>query len=162
VKVGFHRGREARDQLLEYVREKQMLLILDGVAERGEAASLVVALLQTGPGVKVVATSRGRLNVDGEEVLELAGMGYPEEGETEKAEEHGAVQLFVQSAKRAKSRFELSEKDKAEVVRICRLVEGNPRAVERAAAWARVLSCAEIAEEIRRDPTFLEEGGGLG
>jgi predicted ATPase len=88
-------------------------------------------------------------------------MGYPEEGGVEKAEEYSAVQLFVQSARRAKTGFELNEIDKPDVVRICRLVGGNPQAVERAGTWIRVLSCAEIAEEIGRDSSFLEEGGGF-
>jgi tetratricopeptide (TPR) repeat protein len=79
----------------------------------------------------------------------------PPEGQVEGVESYSAVALFIQRARQASVNFELSVKDCPEVVRICRLVEGMPLAIELAAAWVPVLSCNEIAQEIEGGMDFL-------
>jgi tetratricopeptide (TPR) repeat protein len=79
----------------------------------------------------------------------------PPADQAEGADEYSAVALFVQSARRAKAGFVLRAEERPAVARICRLVEGMPLAIELAAAWAHVLSCREIAQEIERNLDFL-------
>jgi len=82
-------------------------------------------------------------------------MGYPEEGGVEKAEEYSAVQLFVQSARRAKTGFKMGNGERANVARICRLVRGMPLGIELAAAWVESHSSQDIANEIERSLDFV-------
>ena len=155
MKFNFYGQREAREQLLDYVREKEMLLIFDNFEHVMEGVGIVQDALEAAPGVKVLATSRERLRVEGEAVLELGGMGYPEEGKAEKAEEYSAVQLFVQSARRAKTGFRLAKGERGDVARICRLVRGMPLGIELAAAWVTSHSCQDIVKEIERSLDFV-------
>jgi predicted ATPase len=138
------------------LREKETLLIFDNFEHVMEGAGIVQDILGAAPGVKVVATSRERLKLAGEAVLELGGMGYPEEGGgEEKAEEYTAVQLFVQSARRARTEFKLERGERGQVARICRLVRGMPLGIELAAAWVTTYSCEDIAREIERNLDFV-------
>jgi predicted ATPase/DNA-binding SARP family transcriptional activator len=146
---------EPRVQLLNYLSQKEMLLVLDNFEHLLDGAKLLSEMLARAPGVKLLVTSRECLNVQGEWVIEVGGLRFPERGEDDDIEGYGAVQLFAQGARRACADFRLGQEEKGWVARICRLVEGMPLAIELAAAWARALSCAEIAEEIERGLDFL-------
>ena len=155
----FHEGAEPHKQLLGYLREKQMLLVLDNFEHLMEGADLLSAILQAAPGVKLLITSRERLNLQGEWVFELEGLPYPsisEEGILERVEQYEAVQLFLQGALRVRPAFRLNEENREWVVRICQLTEGMPLGIELAAAWVRALSCEQIAREIERNLDFLK------
>jgi predicted ATPase len=85
--------------------------------------------------------------------------GLPrEDGIEEPAEvdQYGAIQLFLQAARRAQPGFDLTTENRNGVVRICRLVEGMPLAILLAAAWLEMLAPAEIAAEIGKGLDFLE------
>jgi predicted ATPase len=112
-------------------------------------------ILNAAPRIKILVTSRARLNLQGEWVLEVPGMAFPPDTTSERLEEYSAVQLFVQSAQRVQAGFTLSDEDKPPVARICQLVEGMPLGIELAAAWVRMLSCREIADEMARSVDFL-------
>ena len=143
-------------QLVGYLRDRSLLLALDG-AEHVLGVAIWELLAEIGrqaPGVKLLITSRERLNLQGEWVVELAGLPPPDELGAG-FEESSAVALFLQTARRSHSGFELSAEERASVAHICRLVEGMPLAIELAAAWVRVLPCAEIAAEIERTLDFL-------
>jgi predicted ATPase/transcriptional regulator with XRE-family HTH domain len=147
----FHEGGEPQDQLLRYLREKQMLLVLDNFEHLMEGAGLLPAILQAAPGVRILVTSRERLNLQGEWVHEVEGLPYPsgQEGSTpDPIEAYEAVRLFVQSALRVRPDFNLSEENREWVAKICQLTEGLPLGIELAAAWVRALSCKQIAWEI--------------
>jgi predicted ATPase len=105
-------------------------------------------LLQRLPNLKILATSRERLNLQGEWMFELHGLPVPPSGFTGRLEDYGAVTLFTFSARRVRPDFEISCADQSAVVRICSLLEGIPLAVELAAAWVGLLSPDEIADEI--------------
>jgi predicted ATPase/predicted Ser/Thr protein kinase len=166
----FYEGGEPWQQLLDYLREKNKLLIMDNFEHllagpepgRGDGASLVSDVLQAAPDVRILSTSRARLNVQGEHLFHLAGMDFPEplpqaEVETpEDALEYSAVKLFLQSARRVKPGFELAADDFRYVTRICRLVGGMPLGILLAAAWLTILTPAEIAAEIEASLDFLE------
>jgi predicted ATPase/class 3 adenylate cyclase/DNA-binding CsgD family transcriptional regulator len=147
----------AQAQLLACLAGKKALLVLDNVehllAEHliaGPLVDLIGALLQAAPGIKLIATSRQRLNLPGEWVLEVAGLSFPSDCEEETVSQYAAVQLFVQGAERA-GPFTTAPSDWPAIARICQLVGGMPLGVEMAAAWTRVLSCPEIAADLERD-----------
>ncbi len=146
---------DPKESLLGYLREREVLLVLDNWEHLQEASGLLSELLQQAPRIALLVTSRERLNLQGEWVLDLAGLDVPEGAQTEEVEEYSAVQLFLQVARRESSNRSFSDEEKSSIVRICRLVEGVPLAIELAAAWVRTLSCREIAEEIEESYSIL-------
>ena len=156
IGFSFYEGGEPRQQLLDYLRHKHMLLILDNFEHLLEGANLVIEITQTAPRVKVLITSRLRLNLQGEQLFHLSGMDFPDWETPEDALEYSAVKLFVQSARRVCPGFSLQADDLKYIARICRLVGGLPLGILLAAAWIECLAPAEIAAEIGRSLDFLE------
>ena len=148
---------DPKAQLLNYLRDlkRDVLLVLDDFEYLLEATGLVAEILQRAPQVTLLVTSRERLNLQGEWAFDIHGLKVPEGEQIEEIKGYSAVELFVQSARRSQTDFSLTEKEKACLVRICRLVEGMPLAIELAAAWVRVLSCQGIAQEIEQSFGFL-------
>jgi predicted ATPase/DNA-binding CsgD family transcriptional regulator len=157
-------------QLFNYLSNKALLLVLDSFDEllaadpneANEALTFLTDLLQAAPHSKLLVTSREALNLQEEWLYPLAGLSYPtvtaphaaEELTLAELEAYSAVQLFVQCARRVRPDFSLAQ-EQAGVVRICRLVEGLPLALELAASWVKSLDCAAIASEIERSLSFL-------
>ena len=154
-------GSHPRTQLLSYLRHKELLLVLDDIQPLPASANWIIELLQRAPGVKILATAQQRLNVRGESVLHVEGLAFPEDAADPCVDApgsgacRGAIDLFVQGARRVQPDFTLTDAELPHVVRICQLVEGMPLAIELAAAWVATLSCAEIAQEIAQDLGFL-------
>jgi predicted ATPase/DNA-binding SARP family transcriptional activator len=148
-------GQDApQEQLIDYLRGKSMLLVLDNFEHLLAATATMSELITTLPTIKILATSREQLNLHGEWVFEVEGLGIPTY-ENEEIEQYSAVQLFMQSARRARAHFSLQARDRTGMTRICRLVGGMPLGIELAAAWVAVLSLDEIAHEIERNLDFL-------
>ena len=147
-------SRAPKQQLLDFLRQKYLLLVLDNFEHLLEETSLVTDLLLAAPQVKVLITSRERLHLDGETVYRLGGMPFPEQSDSENAWDYGAIQLFVECAHRASAQF--SHHDLTSIIHICQLVQGMPLAIELAAAWMGALSPLEIADEITRSIDFLQ------
>ncbi|WP_374685679.1 adenylate/guanylate cyclase domain-containing protein, partial [Promineifilum sp.] len=158
-----------RRQLLDFLRRKHLLLVLDNLEhllpEGG--ADLPAELLAESPGIGLLATSRTRLNVQGEHLFPVGGMIAPDpltvrrwqtlrspDIETEAAN-YSAVRLFCQSAARVRPGFRLGRDNVLDVARICRQVEGLPLGIELAAAWLEALSLPEIAAEIEHSLDIL-------
>jgi predicted ATPase len=170
----FYEGVEPQQQLLDYLRQKTMLLILDNYEHllarpensHRKNAGLVTDILRTAPQVKVLATSRTRLNVEGEHRFHVGGMSFPQLTpvasadasfrQAQEARQYSAVELFLHSARRARPSFELTDENLSDVVQICHLVAGMPLGIQLAAAWVEILTPAEIAVEIGRSLDFLE------
>jgi predicted ATPase/DNA-binding XRE family transcriptional regulator len=144
-----------RDQLLGYLHEKSALLILDNVEHLLDGVELFTQILESSPRVKLLVTSRERLNLQSEWVFEIQGLPVPPSDRVEKFEEYSSVTLFLQSARRVQIGFEVHADERPWVARICHLLEGMPLGIELAAGWVRVLACEEIAREIERDLDFL-------
>ncbi len=142
-------------QLLNYLSDKEMLLVMDNFEHLLPGANLLVEILQRAPRIKILVTSRERLGVPEEWVLDLQGLPFPGSEQSSNIETYGAVQLFLQRAQQARAGFWLSYLDKPAVAHVCRLVEGLPLGIELAAAWTRTLSCQEIAAEIQKNYDFL-------
>jgi predicted ATPase/DNA-binding SARP family transcriptional activator len=156
LEFSFYGPEDTTEQLLNYLRGKQMLLVLDNLEHILEGSGLLADILKCAPGVALLVTSRERLNLREEWVYEVKGLTYPITGEaTEKSESYSAVRLFLQTARQARRRFELSETRTPHVVRICQIVAGMPLGVELAAAWVQVRSCEEIAQEIEQNLDVL-------
>ena len=149
-------NRSPRQQLLDYLRNKSQLLILDNFEHLLSGAELAADLLNNGPGLHILATSRERLNLYEEQRYPLGGLDYPEEAEPEAMKAAGAVKLFVQRAQQRIPDFTLEPDDYAPLLEICRLVEGMPLGLELAATWADVFSLTEIVAEIEKSIDFLE------
>ncbi len=149
--------KDERTQLLAELRDKEMLLVLDNFEHLLNTVELLAELLQRAPGVKVLATSRARLNLQGEWVLSIEGLPFPNEQKLDVGdiESYAAIQLFLQSARRSNTSFVPDVTDWPAIARICKLVGGLPLAIELAAAWSPVLSSAEIAGEIAASVDFL-------
>ena len=144
-------------QLLSHLRDKKLLLILDNFDYVAPEANQLADILRLAPDVQLLVTSRVRLNLQQEWLMEVAGLPVPPSVDEliETALTYGAVQLFVQQAQRVHAGFELSPADLPGVIHICQLVEGVPLGIEIAASWVRVLSCHEIALEIAHGLDFL-------
>jgi len=97
----FYGTADPQAQLLSYLREKQMLLVLDNVEQLLEGTELFVEILQHAPQVKLLVTSRKPLDLQGEWVLELEGLTVPASDQEEGFEHSSAVALFLQRARRA-------------------------------------------------------------
>jgi predicted ATPase/DNA-binding SARP family transcriptional activator len=146
---------EPKAQLMNYLNEKEMLLVMDNFEHLVAGAGLLVEILQCAPQIKILVTSRERLGLQEEWVLDLQGLPFPENEDSLQIENYSAVQLFLQRAQQVGADFWLRFLDKPAVTRICRLVEGLPLGIELAAAWTRTLSCQEIAAEIEKNYNFL-------
>ncbi len=151
----FYPGGEPRQQLLDYLREKSLLLVLDNFEHLLDGVGLVSEILAYAPYAKLLTTSRERLNLLEEWAMEVSGLPYPTSEVESDIADYGAVQLFSQSARRVNTAFTLAGTQQPAVARICRLVGGMPLGIELAAAWVRALSCEEIAAEIERSLDIL-------
>ena len=138
---------EPRAALLDYLRERRLLLVLDNFEQLLAESDLLLEMLETAPGVKLLVTSREALNLYEEWVFEVQGLAYPAEATTGNLAQFDAAALFQQRARRAYLGFDLAGNETA-VSEICRLFLGMPLGIELAAAWIRTIPCAEIARRI--------------
>jgi predicted ATPase/DNA-binding CsgD family transcriptional regulator len=146
---------DQRAHLLRHLRPRHLLLLLDNFEHLLEGASLVSDLL-TAPHVTVLVTSREALNLQEEWRFPIDGLGLSP-GDGGDPDIGDAARLFVERARRVRPDFALADELPA-IGRICRLVGGLPLAIELAAAWARVLPCAAIADEVERNLAVLATG----
>lgn len=138
------------DQLIAYLRDRALLLVLDNLEHLVGSAPIVAALLEETPQLKILATSRERLGVRGEHQLTIEGLAFPEAdalvpGDLEK---YPAVELFLYYARGLVPSFTLITAITPAVAQICRLVAGIPLGIELAASWVHILTPAEIADEL--------------
>ena len=166
LSFSFSGTKEPKTQLLDFLREKEMLVVLDNLEHLVSEAGFLAEILQHAPRIKLLVTTRERLNLQGEWVVELRGLPVPPQeqpGEVTDVrsrlilEEYGAVALFANHARRVRPNFQIDAHNQPAIIRICQLMEGNPLGIEMAAAWVRLLSCEEIAAEIEHSLDFLEK-----
>lgn len=146
---------DCRRAVLETLRDKQVLLVMDNFEHLLDDADIVVDILQAAPQVTIVATSREPLNVRGEHVFLVQGLPYTHAGVEADVPSTPAVRFFVQSAQRIHLDFMPDATDLAAALRICHLVQGMPLGLELAAAWTATFPVGDIASEIERSADFL-------
>jgi predicted ATPase len=122
----------------------------------------VAELLETTSGLVILTTTRQRLDLPGEWVFGLGGLDTPPPYMDKQMQAYSAVALFCRCAQQVDQSFEMTDANQTSIGEICRLVEGLPLAIRLAAAWARSLSCAEIAAEIRGSLDILSGQPGPG
>ena len=131
----------ASDYLPKLLARHEMLMVLDNCEQLSQELGWLSAVLTAAPGITLLATSRAQLQLTEEWVMPVAGL-------------EAAELLFEQTARRLDPGFDLTT-DAAEVGRVCGLVGNLPLAVELAAGWTSLLSCAQIADRIQNDLTIL-------
>jgi DNA-binding SARP family transcriptional activator len=126
-----------KQQLLDYMRGKEMLLVLDNCEHLLAGVGLISEILEAAPRSKALATTRTRLALLGEQCLMLGGIA-----------ENPAARLFTESARRVRPGYAPSAADLAQIGQICRWVEGMPLAILLASSWMELLSPGEIAAQM--------------
>jgi predicted ATPase/transcriptional regulator with XRE-family HTH domain len=153
--VAFSGASDLLAQLSAYLRDRRALLLLDNLEHLLDAAGLTLRLLEQllaqAPNVSVLATSRERLRLAGEWVLELKGLAASQPGARAQPDAAPALKLFAEHAERVDRAFRLTPENNGAITTICRLVGGLPLGIELAAAWLRLLTLDEIAQELTRD-----------
>ncbi|MGA8545009.1 MAG: adenylate/guanylate cyclase domain-containing protein, partial [Mycobacterium sp.] len=142
-------GRSTMDTLLRFVRDRQMLVVLDNCEHLLDAcAELVASLLGAAAGLTLLATSREPIGVTGEVSWRVPSLSLADE----------AIELFIDRARHARPDLNLTDDNAAAVGEICARLDGVPLAIELAAARVRALSLAEILESLH-DRFRLLTGG---
>lgn len=147
IHLTFQDNIEPKVQLLNYLRDKQMLLVLDNMEHllNNGTRDLLVELLQAAAGVQMLVTSREKLRLQMEVVFPITGLTKNEDGEDT------AVSLFL-------SRAQLHDREEiplADIEEICQLVEGMPLAIELAGVLTGTLTVADILGEIKNNIRVL-------
>lgn len=152
---------ESQQQLLAFLRGKELLLILDNFEHllADESVRLVQDMLATAPGIRLLVTSQRRLSLQGEQLFPLAGLKVPAGRVPPPPEEIGAydaLELFRQLALLIQPDFQLSGASLMAALRICQAVQGVPLGIELATGWLELLPAEQIAAEVERSLDFLE------
>jgi predicted ATPase/class 3 adenylate cyclase len=152
-------------QLQTYLRDKQMLLLLDNFEQVADAAVEVAKLASACPGLKLLITSRMALHLYGEHVFELQPLWLPERKQrlhgadlVAAAEQYAAVRLFVARAQVVNAGFALTEANAPAVLEICQRLDGLPLAIELAAAWMRLFSPQALLTRLTSRLALLRGG----
>jgi predicted ATPase/DNA-binding CsgD family transcriptional regulator len=156
--IGFQfiNERDQQAQLIDFLTQKRMLLVLDNFEHLLESARLVASILGAALGVTILATSRQKLSLSSETIYTVSGMSFPSKEAADDIQTYSAVGLFTQSAQRTRPDFTLNDEDLRHVAHICQLVEGMPLALLLAATWVDVLSLEEIGKEIGQGLDLLQ------
>lgn len=144
-------------QLLNHLRSRRLLLLLDNFEQLVTEAAALTTWLQQAPGLRLLVTSRERLKLYDEWLLPVEGLPVPPVDPAQQPADpaaYAAVQLFVQRARRVNLGFSLV-REATHVAAICTLLQGHPLAIELAAGWVHTHSCAEILAEVQRNLDFL-------
>jgi predicted ATPase len=146
-------GAALTQKLVACLREKKLLLALDGFEQAMDAAPLVGTLLAEAPMLKILITSRSALHLYGEHQFSLPPLALPDPDclpAMADFEQYESVQLFLERARAAVPTFTLTEENKVCIARICAAVDGLPLALELAAARVKVLSPSLLLERLSK------------
>src|SRR5438132_2907805 len=149
--------------LLSYLKDKELLLLLDNCEHLlGSAAQVAADVFKAAPGVRVLATSREPLAIAGEHVVPVPPLELPTGSAAEslaRLGQNAAVMLFTERAAAASGTFELSGANQIAVAEVCRRLDGLPLAIELAPVRTRVLTVEQIRDRLN-DRFVLLTGGG--
>jgi len=136
--------------LAAYLEDQQLLVVLDNCEHLTEAVAILASkLLAAAPGLRILATSRHILGVEGEQILTVPPLSTPEgEVAAGDATHYESVKLFADRAAAVAPDFEITEANRAVVVELCRQLDGIPLAIELAAVWLRILTPGQILDRL--------------
>jgi len=146
---------ESKYQLFDYLKNRSILLVLDGYENLVASAGILSELLDHATHLKLLVTSRQKLELNCEWVFNVDGFPVPRFADGKISGDESALILFEARARQARTGFQLSPSDQEYVMDICQSVAGMPLGIELAAAWTPVLSTREIAEKIQESLDFL-------
>jgi predicted ATPase len=142
-------GRSTMDTILRFIGDREMLLVLDNCEHLLDgSAKLVIAMLDSCPGLTLLTTSREPIGVAGEVTWRVPSLSLSDE----------VIELFSDRARLASPEFVVDTSNAEAVVEICRRLDGMPLAIELAAARVRALSVTEIVDSLH-DRFHLLTGG---
>lgn len=156
-------GQNLEESLVAYLRDQELLVVLDNCEHVLRAAAwLVVAIEGACPEVRVLATSREGLNVPGEQLITVPSLGLPDPRDAaEAADEREAVRLFVERARAVRADFTIDASNRDDVIAICTRLDGVPLAIELAAARIPAMKPSELAARLDRRFRLLSGGSRL-
>lgn len=146
---------DPQHQLQRYLKTRQLLLVMDNFEHLLDGVGLLSEILQAAPALKILATSRERLNLQSETSLSVEGMATPDLSNPDDVLNYDAVTLFVQRARKVRPGFDPSPNVLMQIVNICQVVGGMPLGIELAAAWLHILNVDEIAAELQQGIDIL-------
>jgi predicted ATPase/class 3 adenylate cyclase len=150
--VSARAGQSLEESLVEFLRTKQLLLVVDNCEHLREAVAVLVETLERScAGVVVLATSREGLSLAGEQNLTVPSLAVAAvDTDLEAIAQSEAVELFVARAQLADADFALTPENAAAVVQVCGRLDGVPLAIELAAAQVITMNPAELARGLDR------------
>jgi predicted ATPase/DNA-binding CsgD family transcriptional regulator len=136
--------------LATHLEDQRLLVVLDNCEHLTDACAVLVSkLLAAAPGLRILATSRHVLGVEGEQILSVPPLSVPDKAVLSgDATHYESVRLFLDRASAVTPGFEITEGNRSTVVELCRMLEGIPLAIELATVWLRVLSPEQILERL--------------
>ncbi|QFY08728.1 LuxR family transcriptional regulator [Nonomuraea phyllanthi] len=145
--------RPSLDVLIDHLRDRQLLLILDNCEHLlDECARVTETLMRAVPGLQILATSRQSLGVVGEQTMAVPTLPIPDvDGSRPSAEslrQVDAIRLFAERAQAVLPGFEVTEDNQETVARICRRLDGIPLAIELAAVRLRAISAEQLLDRL--------------
>lgn len=149
-------GHDHQTRLTNYLRDKHLLLVLDGFEHLLAGAGWLANVLRQAPELTILVTSCIRLNIKGEQLYPMSGMHYPQDT-TSQDEILGAdaVQLLLSGLRRAQPGYQPAPTDLGHLLQVCQQVQGMPLGILLAASWGATLTLEEIASEVSRSLDFL-------
>jgi predicted ATPase/class 3 adenylate cyclase len=150
------------ESVTDYLKDKQLLLVLDNFEQVLDAGPRVAILLAAAPRLNVLVTSREPLHIYGEKNILVPPLKLPDTNNLPPLEDliqYEAVGLFVERAKAVKSDFEINEGNATAIAEICKSLDGLPLAIELAAARVRLLPPQEMLKRMKRLMPLLRGGG---
>jgi predicted ATPase/class 3 adenylate cyclase len=158
--LGVHIGgkEDPLQRVLEHVRGKRMLFVLDNFEQILPAAPTVSALLASGPDLKVITSSRAPLRISGEQEFPVPPLELPDPERLPSLEvlaQSDAVKLFIERARAVKPDFMVTAENAAAVAEICVRLDGLPLAIELAAARVKLLSPQAMLPRLKKGLDLL-------
>jgi predicted ATPase len=150
--------------LISYLRKKQLMLVLDNFEHLGEARIVVDEMLAAAPGLKVLVTSRRVLHLYGEYEFHVPPLDVPDVGieiQTERLAQYGAIQLFVERAHAIIPDFTLTSANASSIAQVCARVDGLPLALELAAARVKLLPPDLLLKRLSETLLGVLTGGAM-
>ena len=153
--------RDLEEGVKQYVRDRQLLLVLDNFEQVVSVAPLVAELMAAGPRLRVVVTSRAALHLSGEQEFEVPSLALPDPRRLPPLatlSQYEAVALFIERARAVRPDFEVTNGNAPAVAEICTRLDGLPLAIELAAARVKLLTPQAILQRLERRLPLLTGG----
>ncbi len=161
--LSFTEKTDPRNQVIDFLNNKNILLVFDNYEYLMEGLDFISDLLKTTDSLKILVTSRERLMIQGEFLINLSGLSYPKlpveisaEIVSQSISVYDGISLFIQTAEMTQADFKLNTENYESVIQICELVEGNPLGLILSASWIEIYPPIKIVSEINKNLDFLK------